>query len=82
MRRDSLVTTLKLLAACLVVGLVMAFFEIKPFGMFNFLWDIAQTLAEWIGRSIAWAGPYVILGAGIVLPVWLVMVLWRRLRGR
>jgi hypothetical protein len=77
--RVSLGTVIKLALACLVVGLILAALNVTPAdlwarvsGMVMGLWRAAQGL-------LGWAGSYMLLGALVVLPIWLVLYLWRRM---
>lgn len=67
----------KLIIASLCVGLLLSFFNIDPVELIN---DVPETL----GRILAvildvvnWAGKYILLGAIIVIPIWLIFNLRR-----
>ncbi|MEM7252369.1 MAG: DUF6460 domain-containing protein [Pseudomonadota bacterium] len=73
-------TVLKLLIACLVVGFILATADITPGNILDHLFDFAQMLVA-ISRDVfGWAGPYVLLGAFVVIPVWIVSLIIQRLR--
>jgi hypothetical protein len=87
-RRDLLMSNLnlgtlvRLLIACVIVGALMAFIGVTPR-------DIAHSLAGLASQAVrnaaAWAGnfvSYLLLGAVIVIPVWLISLLFRSFRGR
>lgn len=74
-------TVITLAVVSLVVGLLMGVFGIDPE-------DIYRTVSSRIGaavtsltQAIGWAWGYIVLGAVIVVPIWLVVKLlgwWRR----
>ena len=62
----------KLIIASLCVGLVLSFFDIDPVELIN---DVPETLGqilEVILDIIDWAGKYILLGAIIVIPIWII----------
>lgn len=75
-------TVLNVLLASLVVGMAMAWFEIQPRDILRWVTgNVDEALANaqaWIG----WAIKYVLLGAVIVVPIWLLTYLFQFLRRR
>jgi hypothetical protein len=75
-------TVLHVLLASLVVGMAMAFFEVQPGDILRWVTgNVDEALARaqaWIG----WAIKYVLLGAVIVVPLWLLGYLIQFLRRR
>jgi hypothetical protein len=67
------VVILKLLTASLIIGVVLSFFELDP----NNLYHALVKLGEWFSSLgldfVRSAARYVILGALIVIPVWLLV---------
>ena len=65
---------LGLLLLCFVVGVVLAFFGTTPRTIFSDLWG--ALVAAWgvVVDVLAWAMPYIALGAMIVIP--LAVVSW------
>ena len=62
----------KLVIASLCVGLLLSFFNIDPVELIN---DVPETLGriqEVILDIVNWAGKYILLGAIIVIPIWLI----------
>ncbi len=62
----------KLIIASLCVGLLLSFFNIDPVELIN---DVPETLGrilEVILDIVNWAGKYILLGAIIVIPIWLI----------
>ncbi len=82
LRRDAIGTTVKLLIACLIVGLILSWLDVEPSGILDWMFGAAETAAQMTADFVGWAGAYIILGACLVLPVWLVMTLVRVLRRR
>lgn len=75
-------TILRLVLASLVVGLVLSFLGINPieavhdFG--GFAASVFRLAVSWLERG----APYIVSGAVIVVPIWAIVFLLRRLRGR
>ncbi|MAU40536.1 MAG: hypothetical protein CMF31_02840 [Kordiimonas sp.] len=66
-------TALKLVLASLFVGMLMAFFNITPADIWN---QIPRTLDQAISAVrgfVEWSGEYILMGAFIVIPVWVIM---------
>ncbi len=62
----------KLIIASLCVGLLLSFFNIDPVELIN---DVPETLGrilEVILDIVNWAGKYILLGAIIVIPLWVI----------
>ncbi len=75
-------TLLRILVASLVVGMAMAWFDVQPRDILGWVTGgVEEVLANaqaWIG----WTIKYVLLGAVIVVPVWLLSYLFQFLRRR
>jgi hypothetical protein len=75
-------TIVKLLVASLIVGLLMRWFDVTPRTLIaNFGETIARTFDR-LAHFAGWAVDYVLLGAVIVVPVWLVWFLVNRVKGK
>ncbi|MCB1883880.1 MAG: hypothetical protein KDG89_07780 [Geminicoccaceae bacterium] len=75
MPRITFGTVVKLLLASLVVGMVMAYFEASPVDVFYWARDnLRDALGDLFGWA-QWSVTYVLLGAAVVVPVWLVFYL-------
>jgi hypothetical protein len=63
----------KLVIASLIIGVVLSFFELDP----NNLYHAVVRLGEWLSSLgldfVRTAGKYVILGALVVIPIWLLV---------
>lgn len=75
-------TLLKLLIASLIVGLLMRLFGVTPRSLVANFGENVEKLFNHIVYVAGWAFDYVILGAVIVLPIWLLVFLFDRLKGR
>jgi hypothetical protein len=73
---------LSLLLLCFIVGVVLAFFGTTPTTLFGDLWGMM--LAAWgtVVDLLAWAMPYIALGAMVVVPIAVVSWLLRLARRR
>ncbi len=71
MKRESLHTVIKLLIASLVVGLVMAMVNVTPLSLIQNLGDNFEAMFSAFVNAASWAITYIIMGAVIVVPIWL-----------
>jgi predicted histidine transporter YuiF (NhaC family) len=80
MSKGAIGTIVKLLLASLAVGLVMHWLEITPRSLIaNFGETVARAYNALEGFA-GWAVDYVLLGALVVVPIWLVVFLLGRFR--
>lgn len=82
MARLTFATVVKLLLASLLVGWLLSLVDISPQELLRgalgqVRWLIDQAVS-WLGWSVS----YLLLGAIIVVPTWLIYSLWKSLRGR
>jgi Domain of unknown function (DUF6460) len=75
-------TVLKLLAASLVVGLVLTWLNIRPQEVYREAGDAARGAVGQATAALGWAWDFILIGAAVVVPVWLVFFVLRYLRGR
>jgi hypothetical protein len=73
---------LKLAIWSLVVGVVLSLFDFTPRVLLAKLGGTVEASFEFAVSAVEWAVPYVLLGALIVVPVWLALAGWRTLKGR
>ena len=73
---------IKLLVASLAVGFVLAFFDVNPWAFLGPLGGLSQDAIALGARLFRWAWTYVVLGAAVVVPIWLIYVLLTYLRSR
>jgi|GEM_PF-484285 len=78
--RQMLATAMKLLLLCLVVGYVLSVIDFEPLGFVRFLSNSLHNAAELVADAVRWATPYVLLGAIVVVPVYLLRLAWRTLK--
>jgi hypothetical protein len=75
-------TVLKLVLWSLAVGAVLAFFDITPQDVLGYVagWarDAVENVQFYAGRLVTW----VLLGAVVVIPIWLVSYLMKALNRR
>lgn len=60
---------IKIALWCLVVGLVLVFFGLDPLNLWIWLGDVARSLFDLVVDFARWAGPFMLVGAVIVLPI-------------
>jgi Family of unknown function (DUF6460) len=75
-------TVVRILLASLLVGMAMAFFGVQPADILAWLnaslRDVATNAEAWIG----WTAKYVLLGAVVVVPIWVLWYLLNLMRRR
>ena len=82
MPRNFAATALKLIVASLIVGLILSLFGASPLTLLKGASESLFAVFDWLVGAVQWAVPYIILGAILVLPIWLVLLLVRLVRGR
>ena len=75
-------TIFKLIIACFLVGFGLALFRIDPRDLLTSAANLARSLAQWSVSVFGDALSYILLGAVIVIPIWLIFYLLRAVRGR
>ena len=73
---------LRLIVLSIVVGIVMATFGIDPLDVVFWLRDSFHELWEMGFTAVERAGRYLLLGAVVVIPIWLVLRLLKFASGR
>lgn len=71
MNKTTLKLVWKLVLASLLVGLGLDYFNISPADLIHDIPDTVTRLYHATIRLVTWGGKYVLLGAIIVVPVWL-----------
>jgi len=73
-------TIVRLLVASAIVGMAMAYFDFTPRDVVRYVTgfasEVVDNAAAWVGTGIS----YVLLGAVIVIPIWLISVLLKTFR--
>lgn len=75
MPRISASTVIKLLLASLVVGMVLAWLNVSPQDLLRTLLGEARDMVDNAVGVFGWAFSYILLGAVIVVPIWIVFYL-------
>jgi len=73
-------TIIRLVLISIVVGIVFSALGITPFNIVERLEQIVRRITDLGFDAVRWAFNYFLLGAIIVIPVWLVLRLVRRRR--
>jgi len=79
---DFVRTLVKLGVASLILGSGLAYFGVTPEKLLGALGLSPEQAVELVRRGIEWAMPNITLGAIVIVPVWLVMYLFRPPRPR
>lgn len=79
---DVLKTVLKLALASLVVGLVLRWLDITPEDIFANFGDTILAIFTKATEFVEWGAGYIVIGAVIVVPLWLIVTLVNAMSGR
>lgn len=82
MPRIRVSTVVKLLIASLAVGMVLAWLNVSPQELVRLLVGEARVMFDRAAGLFGWAFSYVLLGAVIVVPIWLVFYLISAIKQR
>lgn len=81
--RSSIVgTVIKIVVASLLIGLVMKAFSISPRGLLEALGDTGKKIADLLAWIVEGSLEYILIGAVVVVPIWLILKLWAVFRGK
>jgi hypothetical protein len=69
-------TLFKLAVASVVVGVLLAFFGIRPVDLWSDFLDTVGRIWHMGFDAIDWSVRYFLLGAVVVVPIWLFVRLW------
>jgi hypothetical protein len=72
-----LTTLIKVAVASLIVGTILAHFGITAEQILKEIGITPERLAELARQALAWALPNLLLGSLVIVPVWLVVYLFR-----
>lgn len=75
-------TIIKIAVASLLVGLLLSFFNTKPQELLGMLGETAKSIFKWLASMLEGSIEYILLGAAVVIPIYLVVLAWRMLRGK
>ncbi len=77
--KDSLI---KVLLFSFVIGVLLSFFEIDPTELLANFGDTVQSIFSVVARVVEWGVKYVLLGAVVVVPIWLIFFFLNKARGK
>ena len=80
--RRILGTGIKLLLVCLLVGWVLSVIEVDALGFIRFLSQSLRHAGELAADAVRWAVPYILLGAVVVVPFYVLKFGLQLLKGR
>lgn len=80
--RDAFSIILKLLVASLIVGLLFSAFDINPRSLLRGIPDLIRDSLRFVVSILDWAIPYILLGAAVVVPVFILFSLFKVLKRR
>jgi hypothetical protein len=75
MSNTAVSTIVKIAIISLLVGLALAFFDISPRSLVENLGETVVDIYEVVLNFFKWSLKYVLLGAVVVVPIWLVFFL-------
>ena len=70
-------TVLKIALASFVVGVVLSSLNVTAEQVLTDLGLTPEEVLEWLDRGVSWAVPNILLGSIIIVPVWLIVYLFR-----
>lgn len=75
-------TLLKLFILSLLVGVVLSVFDIDPENLLGAIGGTVESIFRVTVDALEWAVPFVLIGAVVVVPIWLILTLLRLARRR
>jgi len=75
-------TLLKLFFLSLIVGVVLSALDVKPESLLGAIGGTAEGIFNSLVDALEWAVPFVLIGAVVVIPVWLILAALRHARRR
>ncbi len=75
-------TVIKLAIGSLLLGMLLAAFSISPQELLENLGGTVVGIFNALASMLEWAVQYILLGAVVVIPIWLVLYAWRKFRGK
>jgi hypothetical protein len=80
--RIRITTIVKFLLVCFAVGWVLTFLAVRPIEMWHWAVRTVRHMGQLAVDIGEWAVPYVIVGAGVVVPIIVIRAVYRYLRRR
>ena len=71
-------TIIKLIFLSLLVGMVIVFFDITPLGFWEGAINITEQAFEGLKSFISWAMIYIVTGAFVVIPLYIISRLLKK----
>ena len=81
-RRNISRTLLRLFFFSLIVGLVLSALNVSPESVLGTIGGTVESIFLVVVDAVNWAVPFVLIGAVVVLPIWLVLAALRFARRR
>ncbi len=75
-------TIVKLAVVSLILGVAISFFNVSPRRILELMGSSAQEIVATVLSMLEWAFSYILVGAVVVIPIWLVMLAWRTVRDK
>ena len=75
-------TIVKIAIVSLLVGLALSFFGLSPRNVLENLGGAVRDVYEMALSFLRWSFEYILIGAVVVVPIWLVFFLLRLMRGK
>lgn len=82
MTRNLGATLVRLFILSLIIGLVLSAFDIRPESLLGALGGTVEGIFNVIANAVEWAVPFVLIGAVVVIPIWLILSAIRIARRR
>jgi hypothetical protein len=77
-----LTTLFKLAVICFIVGFILVQFDITPEAIFENFGENVLKVYEASRDAVEWSAGYIVIGAVIVVPIWLLSLLFGALKAR
>jgi hypothetical protein len=75
-------TIIKLAIGSLLLGMLLAAFSISPQELLEDLGGTVVGIFNALASMLEWAVQYILLGAVVIVPIWLVLFAWKKFRGK
>ncbi len=82
MQQNIAATITKLLVLSLIVGLALNLFNLDPLSLLANFGSTVEAIFNTAVSAITWAIPHMLLGAAVVVPIWVLLVVLRTARKR
>jgi hypothetical protein len=75
-------TSLRLFILSLIIGLVLSVFDIRPESLLGAVGGTVESIFNVVADTVEWAVQFVLIGAVVVIPIWLILSAIRIARRR